>query len=160
MSFARVRRIFSVPGEAWMELVRIGRSMLAAAAIGLVAGTALGQPATASLENTYWKLTELGGRSIAVTRQEPHFILHSDTRRVSGGGACNRFIGGYQLDGELLTFGQTAATMMACGDEMETDREFFAALRLVRKARVAGQQLELLDGGDRPVARFEAAYPK
>ena len=143
-----------------MRLVRIGRSMLAAAAIALTAAPALAQPAPASLENTYWKLTELGGKSIAATSQEPHFILHSDTRRVSGAGGCNRFIGGYQLDGDLLTFGQTAGTMMACGDEMQTERGFFTALRQVRKARVSGRQLTLLDDTDRPVARFEAVDPK
>ena len=131
-----------------------------AAALALVAGTALAQPATASLENTHWKLTELNGKSIAAMRQEPHFILHPDTRRVSGAGGCNRFIGSYQLNGDQLTFGQTAGTMMACRDEMETEREFFAALRQVRKARVSGLELELLDEADRPVARFEAVDPK
>lgn len=145
-----------------MRRIRVGRWMCAAAAIALDGCTALAQPSTASLENTYWKLTELGGKSIAVARpaQEPHFILHPDTRRVSGAGGCNRFIGGYQLDGDRLTFGQTAATMMACRDEMETEREFFTALRRVRKARISGQQLELLDDADRPVARFEAVEAK
>ena len=143
-----------------MRLVRIVRSMLAAAAIALAAAPALAQPARASLENTYWKLTELGGKSIAGTRVEPHFILYPDTRRVSGAGGCNRFIGGYQLDGDLLTFGQTAGTMMACGEVMETEREFFTALRQVRKARISGRELELLDDADRPVARFEAVDTK
>src|SRR5215510_1363929 len=119
-----------VPGETRMRRIRVGRWMGAAAAIALVGCTALAQPSTASLENTYWKLTELGGKPIAVARpaQEPHFILNPDTRRVSGAGGCNRFIGGYQLDGDRLTFGQTAGTMMACRDEMETEREFFTAL--------------------------------
>ena len=143
-----------------MRLVRIGRSMLAAAAMALTAAPALAQPATASLENTYWKLTELGGTSIAVMRQEPHFILHPDTRRVSGAGGCNRFIGSYRLDGEWLTFGQTAGTMMACGDEMQTEQAFFTALRQVRKASVSGRELTLLDEADRPIARFEAVDPK
>src|SRR5262245_58706769 len=143
-----------------MRLARIGQSMLATAALALVAGAALAQLAATSLENTYWKLTELGGKSIAVTRQEPHFILHSDTRRVSGAGGCNRFIGGYRLDGDLLTFGQTAGTMMACGEEMETERAFFTALGQVRKARISGQQLELLEEADRPVARLEAVSTK
>jgi len=79
---------------------------------------------------------------------------------VSGAGGCNRFIGGYQLNGDQLTFGQTAGTMMACADEMDIEREFFTILRQVRKARISGQQLELLDEADRPVARFEAVYPK
>jgi len=79
---------------------------------------------------------------------------------VSGAGGCNRFVGSYQLNGDLLTFGQTAGTMMACAEETETEREFFTALRQVRKARVSGRQLELLDEADRPVARFEAVDPK
>ena len=145
-----------------MSRIRVGRWRRAAPAIALAGCTALAQPSTASLENTYWKLTELGGKSIAVSRpaQEPHFILHPDTRRVSGAGGCNRFIGSYQLDGDRLTFGQTAGTMMACRDEMETEREFFTALSQVRKARISGQQLELLDAAARPVARFEAVYTK
>ena len=134
--------------------------MRAGAALALTACTALAQPATASLENTDWKLTELGGKSIGVMRQPPHFILHPDTRRVSGAGGCNRFIGSYQRNGDLLTFGQTAGTMMACAEEMETEREFFTTLRQVRRARVSGRELELLDEADRPVARFEAVDPK
>src|SRR5262245_5321328 len=153
------------PGEpknrrSRMRLVRIGQSMLAAAVIAWAVAPALAQPSTASLESTYWKLTELGGKSIAATRQEPHFILHPDTRRVSGAGGCNRFIGSYQLSGDQLTFGQTAGTMMACAEEMETEREFFTTLRQVRRARVSGRELELLDEADRPVARFEAVDPK
>jgi heat shock protein HslJ len=143
-----------------MRLVKTGRWIRAAAVLASAACTALAQPATAPLENTYWKLTELGGKSIAVTRQPPHFILHPDTRRVSGAGGCNRFIGSYQLNGDQLSFGQTAGTMMACGEEMEIEREWFTTLRQVRKARVSGRELELRDEADRPVARFEAVDPK
>jgi copper homeostasis protein (lipoprotein) len=54
---------------------------------------------------------------------------------VSGSGGCNRFTGSYELNGERLTFGETAGTMMACIEGMETEKEFFAALKQVRRAR-------------------------
>jgi len=121
-----------------------------------------GSASTASLENTYWKLTYLGDKPIPVIRSahEPHLILHPDTRRASGTGGCNRFTGSYELKADQLTFGETAGTMMACMDGMETEKEFFAALMQVRKAKVSGQQLELLDAEDKPAARFEAVYMK
>jgi hypothetical protein len=95
-----------------------------------------GSPSTSSLENTYWKLTHVGDKAIPVVRwaHEPHVILHPDTRRASGAGGCNRFTGSYELKGDQL----------------------FAALKQVRKAKVSGQQLELLDAEDKPAARFEA----
>src|SRR5262245_34187464 len=111
----RRRQVFRHPRMGEPNTRTMVAGLLAMLVIALVVGTGLAQPSTASLENTYWKLTELGGKSIGVARraQEPHFILHPDTRRVSGAGGCNRFIGSYRLDGDRLTFGQTAGTMMA-----------------------------------------------
>jgi heat shock protein HslJ len=79
---------------------------------------------------------------------------------VSGSGGCNRFTGSYELNGERLTFGETAGTMMGCIEGMETEKEFFAALKQVRRGKVSSQQLQLLDAEDKPVARFEAVYMK
>jgi heat shock protein HslJ len=77
---------------------------------------------------------------------------------VSGSGGCNRLTGSYELEGERLTFGRMAGTMMACRDGMDTERAFLDALSRVRRARVLGQQLQLFDSEDKPVARFEAVY--
>jgi len=111
-----------------------------------------------TLENTYWKLVRLGEQAIAVVHwsNEPHLLLHPDTKRVSGSGGCNRLAGGYQLDGEALSFGRIAGTLMACMEGMETERSFHEMLPRVRKARVQGRELELLDAEERPLARFEA----
>jgi putative lipoprotein len=115
-----------------------------------------------TLENTYWKLVRLGEQAItaANSSNEPHLLLHPDTQRVSGSGGCNRLAGGYQLDGEALSFGRMAGTLMACMEGMETERSFHEMLPRVRRARVQGQQLELLDAQERPLARFEARTPK
>ena len=46
----------------------------------------------ASLENTYWKLIQLGDKPVTVAskQKEPYFVLNSETQRVSGLGGCNR----------------------------------------------------------------------
>jgi heat shock protein HslJ len=114
------------------------------------------------LEGTYWKLVVLGNEPVAAVekQREVHFILHPSDKRVSGSGGCNRIAGRYKLEGDRLTFGKVAATMMACPQGMETERNFVAALQKVSSARINQQQLELLDADGGIVARFEAAHLK
>src|SRR6267142_2811231 len=115
----------SFPPEARLMRCRALVTLTAAAIVFAVA------PAFAQVKGTatYWKLTYLGDQPIPVVRwaHEPHVILHPDTRRASGAGGCNRFTGSYEVNGDRLAFGETAATMMACLEGMETEKEFFAA---------------------------------
>ena len=113
-----------------------------------------------ALENTYWKLTRLGDQpvQVAAEQREPHMILQSESRRIAGSGGCNRLIGGYELDGERLTFAQLAMTRMACPEGMDTEAAFVAALEKVRSWRITGQHLELFDDAGELVVRFEARY--
>jgi heat shock protein HslJ len=126
-----------------------------------IMGTATAaQASNAPLENTYWKLTHLGGApvSVAEKQREAHFILHPAEKRVSGSGGCNRIIGGYELQGERLSFMQMAGTMMACPEGMDTERAFLVALPKVASARIHQQQLELLDANRNVLARFQAVH--
>jgi heat shock protein HslJ len=118
--------------------------------------------ATEPLENTYWKLTRLADTAVTVAaqQQEPHFILNSQSRRVGGSGGCNRLTGSYELNGDNLTFGQMAGTMMACLEGMDTEKAFLKALGQVKKWKIAGQHLELFDAAGKLVARFEARHMK
>ena len=112
-----------------------------------------------ALTNTYWKLTELNGAPVKVLpeQREPHLILQTEQKRLSGSGGCNRLMGAYTLDGASLSFGKVASTMMACVDGMEQEQAFFAALEAVRSWVIQGDQLELLgEDGERVVARFVA----
>ncbi len=118
-------------------------------------------PATAPLENTHWKLTELEGRPVLSTprqpgQAEPHLILNPVGRRASGSGGCNRFSGNYQLKGDRLSLGPMTATLMACPEGMETERAFFDALGRVSRWMITGQRLKLLDAAGKVIARFEA----
>jgi len=113
------------------------------------------------LENTYWKLTHLGGKAVTVTaKREPYFVLENKTKRIAGFGGCNRFTGIYQKNGDRLTFGKMAMTFMACPEEMETERDFIGVLERVRSWKSLGNHLELIDGSGTLLARLEAGAPK
>ncbi|HZQ55481.1 MAG TPA: META domain-containing protein [Bryobacteraceae bacterium] len=117
-----------------------------------------GAAPTASLENTDWKLVRLGDTPIhaASEQREPHFVLNSESRRVSGSGGCNRLAGSYELNGNQLTLGQMAGTMMACMEGMDTEKAFLDMLKRVSTWKVTGKQLELYDASGVSLARFEA----
>ena len=112
------------------------------------------------LENTYWKLIRLGdGPTIVAEKQrEPHLIFHPASKRVSASGGCNRHSGSYESDGDRLTFGRMAGTLMACPTGMETEKQFLEALGRTSKARIARRHLELLDAAGNVVADLEAVY--
>lgn len=130
---------------------------------GVWPGETCGSPtSTEPLENTYWKLTRLGDSPVRVTDQqrEPHFILHPDSHRVSGSSGCNRLMGGYERQGNRLTFRQMAGTMMACPDGMEIERPFLDAMQKVSTTKITRQHLDVFDASGKFLARFEARHMK
>lgn len=149
------------------ELALLLRRVGASTPEGESAKTSASQPATsggngtASLENTYWKVTRLDEVPVTVTseQREPHLILNSESRSVSGSGGCNRLTGSYELENDHLTFGRMASTMMACPEGMDTEKAFLNALTRVKTWKITEQQLELFDATDKIVARLEARRP-
>jgi putative lipoprotein len=117
---------------------------------------------TGQLTGTYWKLTHLGESPVPAfePRREPHLVLAKDQRRVSGAGGCNRITGSYQLEGDQLSFGKMAATMMACPDGMDVEQVFLKALAEVAQFKFEGGELVLLDAQGAPLAKFVAQAPK
>jgi heat shock protein HslJ len=115
---------------------------------------------TERLENTYWRLVRLGGEPVQVepNQREPHIILRTHDQRVSGSGGCNRLLGGYRIDGDRITFGKFAATLMACPAGMDQEQAFLGALGQAARWRVVGSHLELFDAGGVPLARLEAVH--
>lgn len=116
---------------------------------------------TATLENTYWKLMQLGDQTVNVaSEREPYLVLHSDEQRVAGFGGCNRLTGSYSLSGDDLRFSQMAGTMMACTEGMEHEQAFHDALGQVARWHIDGERLDLYDEAGKLVARFESRYMK
>jgi heat shock protein HslJ len=74
-----------------------------------------------------------------------------DNGTISGSTGCNRFSGGYAIEGETITIGPLASTLAACeNDELnQQEAAYLAALEAATSFSVAGSDLELLreDGG-------------
>lgn len=115
--------------------------------------------ALAELENTYWKLVEVGGVTVEApeSEREAHLILRPAEERVSGSTGCNQINGGYSLEGERLEFGPLATTLRACPDEPDIEGAFLGALESVTRYELYGERLELYSGSGL-VARLEARY--
>jgi len=122
---------------------------------------AAGTESTASLTNTYWKLSTLGESPVATApgTREVHVVLHRDQQRVAGFSGCNRLMGSYRLEGDRLTFSQMAGTMMACAaPAMELERNVHGMLGKVAHWRINGERLDLLDDAGAVLAGFESRY--
>jgi heat shock protein HslJ len=63
------------------------------------------------LANTHWRISAINGRSVPV---DGPFHLDFTEDRLSGRAGCNRFSGGYRLEGQRLTPGPIMSTRMAC----------------------------------------------
>jgi heat shock protein HslJ len=70
---------------------------------------------------------------------------------ISGNGGCNRFNGPFTTDGDTITIGPLASTLMACTDDAlnQQEQRYTAALEAAKTFSLAGDRLELFreDGG-------------
>lgn len=85
----------------------------------------------------------------------PTLTLTEDGQ-ASGFGGCNSFGGGYELDGDSISFGPLASTQMACPEpQMATETAYYQALDAVDTWAVEDGQL-VLSGGNEELLRFSA----
>jgi len=109
-----------------------------------------------ALASTSWKLTELGGKPITLSKeQQPTLAFEASGDRVSGQGTCNRFNGPYTQNGNALSFGAAAATRMMCLDSKTEDAYFAMLLKVASFAR-QGELLTFFDKGGSALATFTA----
>ncbi len=73
-----------------------------------------GEPVTLLLGD--WMIAEINGKA-PVKGSTPTLAFDAEGK-LSGGGTCNRFFGGYALSGEGLTVGNIGASMMACEEPL------------------------------------------
>jgi len=110
-----------------------------------------------ALEGTYWKLMLVNGEPVKVSDSghEASLVLDHETRRMAGSGGCNRLHCSYEKADASLTFGQVAATLMACPD-MAQEQAFLKALEATTAWRIDDKQLLLLDPEGTELAVFVA----
>jgi heat shock protein HslJ len=103
-----------------------------------------------------WRVVELSGHPVATPLHgdRPFILFDAAKRQATGYAGCNRFFGGYDLDGAALTFGLMGATNMACPDlEEGLETEFFKVLHATRRWEIVDGILRLLNG-DAVLARL------
>jgi heat shock protein HslJ len=99
-----------------------------------------------------WLVREINGRPINARTPEGRVTVtmaFDSNGRINGKGGCNRYMGGYELTPERLTFKPAAASMMACPQPaMEVEQAFFAALPTVTGVRADGAARLVLSKAD------------
>lgn len=112
------------------------------------------------LDGTRWQLNSLADGSGNITRMpiDSDIFIIFDGDQVNGSGGCNSFSGEATIENPQMSFGNIAATLMACADEDVNQREgeFFAALNNVSTYEIVGQTLTLYDADGATVATFTA----
>lgn len=111
------------------------------------------QAENAALTRGTWVAQDIRGEGVIDTAQSS--IKFAEGGRVTGSGACNRFIGSAAQDGSNLTFSELAGTKMACPPAlMDQERKFLAALEAARSFKLDGSFLHLLGDDGSELVRF------
>lgn len=99
------------------------------------------------LENTNWILVRLGDKPISVTaaRQTPSLMLVPKGKSAHGSTGCNRFQGGYRVEGGTLRFTGIATTRMFCADVRELEEQYVRVLDATARWKIVDAHLELYD---------------
>lgn len=115
--------------------------------------------AGAPLQGTFWKLTELMGRSVpdpAPGTRVMHLVLSPEDGRVQGFAGCNSLTGRYTLQaGNRIRFADLTTTLMACKD-MSYEESFKKILETADNYSLLGDTLTLNKARMAPLARFVA----
>lgn len=90
------------------------------------------------LDNTNWELVAIGKHRPI---EGSYISISFEGGQASGSSGCNRYGGGYQVNGEEITFDAMYMTEMACANADMMDQEFEYMQNLGN-----AQRFEILDG--------------
>ncbi|HQR50749.1 MAG TPA: META domain-containing protein [Methylophilaceae bacterium] len=140
-------------------------SVIALACFVLLTACAARQPSASAepsrpLAGVEWKLVQVGDAPASGSSPDERapFVQFDEQGQANGYSAVNNFSGTYVSDGSGLKFGPMIMTRRAGPPAaMALESSLVNALGNTRGYRIAGNTLELLDAGNKPLARFEAA---
>jgi heat shock protein HslJ len=105
---------------------------LACAALALACAPVVSSPSASNggLVNTSWTVTTING--VAVLPATPPTMTFGQDGIVAGSASCNQYSGPFTTDGDRITIGDIASTMMMCqGDIGAQETAFLGALGAV-----------------------------
>ena len=130
---------------------RFWRLLVLAAAV--LAGACGGDDDGPPLEGTEWALAS--GVDVPGDADPPTLLLEEGN--ASGFGGCNTFTGGYELDGDSISIGPLAGTLMACElQKMAVEGAYMPALEAADAWSIDGDELVLSSGGEETL-RFSSS---
>ena len=116
-----------------------------------------------SLTSTPWRLQSFnngkGGMATTVAA-EKITAAFTDDGKVAGNAGCNKYSGGYQVDGDAITIGPLASTQMLCNDPadvMETEAAFLQNMSNAATFAIENDMLTLFDKEGKKLLIFNAA---
>lgn len=83
-----------------------------------------------------WEIETLNGKEVTATETDPFIEFDTTEGRVHGFTGCNIMNGSFTQDGNKLTFGNMATTMMA-GPDMDLEREVLDAINATASVKKA-----------------------
>ena len=86
----------------------------------------------------------LEGEPVAGVTEAKATIALTEDGNVQGYGGCNRFFGGYRLEGERISFSAIASTRRYCEETMAVEDALFMALGKVTRLKVSADGLTLI----------------
>ena len=109
------------------------------------------------LEGPTWRLTSTGSPAADSKEAKPAPVtVRFVDGRASGFSGCNRFTGGFKRDGDTLTVGPLAGTMMACPEpRMAIEKGFLDGLSGAHRVAISGDRLTLTPAAGPPLV-FQA----
>ncbi len=117
-------------------------------------------PGQTSLAGNTWRLVSFGDPGDPTPVQEGTeatavFTPETETSgTISGSATCNNYNGSYSIDGDSITIGPLAGTMMMCPEGMDQETAFLAALSGAQTFAISGENLQIVT--DQGVLNFSA----
>ncbi len=102
------------------------------------------------LEGTIWTLVEYGSpdsTQVALPNTEITIVFYGEAGGINGSAGCNRYFGGYERNGDLITLSAIGSTMMACAEDvMEQEQQYLTILQAAESYALIDGQLRITAG--------------
>ena len=116
-----------------------------------------------TMENTHWQLVRYLDESGQWARALPEsdVDIKLEGGKLGGSAGCNRYFGGYELDGEKIRFtSQMGSTQMACEPAVtEQEQRYLALLPRATSWTIEDGLLTLIDEDAKPILEFAVVEP-
>jgi len=99
-----------------------------------------------NLSDKEWKVISIKGKAINPGNQPDGFptLNFGSNNKLFGSTGCNRYIGSFKIDKNLISLQPGAVTKMYCDDSPED--AFLSAVKQVSEFKLEGNTLALLNG--------------